>query len=214
MALGKFITFEGGEGSGKSTQLKMLTARLEGAGIKVLETREPGGSPLAERIRQLLLGPDAGDFDVITESLLFYAARADHLVKVIRPALDRGLWVLCDRFADSTNVYQGISGEVPDEFLKALERQVVGKSKPDLTIILDLPAEEGMRRAEIRRGLGPADPFEARDIMFHEGLRAGFHKIAEADPRRCAVVDGMGTPNVVGLRVWREASSRLFIGVR
>jgi dTMP kinase len=214
MAQGKFITFEGGEGAGKSTQLKLLTARLEGAGIKVLETREPGGSPLAERIRQILLSHNEGPIGPLTEALLFYAARADHLEKVIRPALAAGTWVLSDRFSDSTNVYQGLSGAVSPIFLKSLEREVVGKSRPDLTVILDLPAEEGMRRAEIRRGLGPADRFEGRGLSFHEGLRDGFHKVAEDDPRRCVIVDALGTPNVVGLRVWRETATRLHIGAR
>lgn len=214
MAHGKFITFEGGEGAGKSTQLKLLSGRLEGAGYKVLETREPGGSPFAERIRQLLLSPDEGGIDPLTEALLFYAARTDHLNKVIRPALARGTWVLSDRFSDSTNVYQGLTGRVSPAFLKAVEKEVVGKTRPDLTIILDLPAEEGLRRADVRRGLGAPDRFEGRDLAFHEGLRDRFHKVAEEDPRRCIIVDGAGTPNVVGLRVWREASARLHVGAR
>ena len=214
MAQGKFITFEGGEGAGKSTQLKLLTARLEGVGIKVLETREPGGSPLAEQIRTILLNHDKGPIAPVTEALLFYAARADHLQKVIRPALARGAWVLSDRFSDSTNVYQGLTGIVSQEFLKALEHEVVAKTRPDLTIILDLPAEEGMRRAEVRRGLGPADRFEGRELAFHEGLRNGFHRVAEQEPRRCVVIDAAGTPNVVGLRVWREAVARLNIEAR
>jgi dTMP kinase len=212
MAKGKFITFEGGEGAGKSTQLKLLAARLEGVGIKVYETREPGGSPLAERIRQILLSQEEGPIEPLTEALLFYAARADHLEKVIRPALAAGIWVLSDRFSDSTNVYQGLTGAVSPAFLKSLEKEILGKTRPDLTIILDLPAEEGMRRAEIRRGLGPTDRFEGRDLRFHEGLREGFHKVAEEDPRRCVIVDAVGTPNVVGLRVWRETVARLHVG--
>lgn len=214
MTQGKFITFEGGEGSGKSTQVKLLSVRLQAAGFKTLETREPGGSPLAEKIRQLMLGPDVGVIDPLTEALLFYAARADHVANVIRPALASGTWVISDRFSDSTNVYQGAAGNIPADFLVALERQVVGGSRPDLTIILDLDAKEGLRRAQARRGSGPADRFEGRDLAFHEKLRAGFQMVAKADPARCVIVDALGTPEEVGSRVWCETEYRLKIGAR
>ncbi|PWE78715.1 thymidylate kinase, partial [Bradyrhizobium sp. SUTN9-2] len=158
---GRFITFEGGEGTGKSTQIKKLADRLKAAKLRIRVTREPGGSPGAEIMRHLvlsgmgkLLGPEA-------ETLLFAAARDDHVRTVIQPALSQGVWVLCDRFADSTRAYQGSLGQVPDGLINAMQRVTIGDLKPDLTIILDLPVEIGLQRAAARRGSGTPDRFEA-----------------------------------------------------
>ncbi len=144
MAAGKFITFEGGEGSGKSTQARRLADRLRGEGLSVTLTREPGGSPFAEALRGLLLDANTPPHSPLSEALLFYAARADHLDKTIRPALSSGAWVICDRFSDSTLVYQGRAGGLPDHIFTALEKIVVAPTLPDLTFILDLPAEQGL----------------------------------------------------------------------
>src|ERR671935_1388529 len=167
---GRFISFEGGEGSGKSTQIKRLAERLAASRVHTLITREPGGSPGAEIIRHLvlsgmgkLLGPDA-------ETLLFAAARDDHVRTVIQPALAQGIWVLCDRFSDSTRAYQGRLGQVSPAVVNAMQRVTIGDLKPDLTIILDVPVEVGLRRAAARRGSGSADRFESEDMTFHEGL--------------------------------------------
>ena len=168
---GRFITFEGGEGSGKSTQIRTLAERLAATKLRAIVTREPGGSPGAEIIRHLLLsgmgkllGPDA-------ETLLFAAARDDHVHTVIEPALNQGIWVLCDRFSDSTRVYQGRLGQVLPAVLNAMERVTIGDLKPDLTIILDIPVEIGMQRAAIRRGADAPDRFESEDVKFHQQLR-------------------------------------------
>jgi dTMP kinase len=179
---GRFITFEGGEGSGKSTQIKTLAERLDAIKLRALVTREPGGSPGAEIIRHLvlsgmgkLLGPDA-------ETLLFAAARDDHVRTVIRPALGQGIWVLCDRFSDSTRAYQGRLGKVAPELLNAMERVTIGDLKPDLTFILDVPVEIGLQRAAARRGSGAADRFEAEDVRFHRQLRRPIGRSRPANP--------------------------------
>src|SRR5215471_16321386 len=199
---GRFITFEGGEGSGKSTHIKRLSERLEAARMHVLLTREPGGSPGAEIMRHLvlsgigkLLGPDA-------ETLLFAAARDDHVRTVIRPALNQGTWVLCDRFYDSTRAYQGSLGSVPAGVINAMQRVTIGDLKPDLTIILDLPVEIGLARAAARRGSGAPDRFEAENLEFHRTLREAFRKIAAEDPARCALIDANADPDTVAARVW------------
>jgi dTMP kinase len=206
---GKFITFEGGEGSGKSTQIKMLAQRLEAAGVRNITTREPGGSPGAEIIRHVLLsgvgkllGPEA-------ETLLFAAARDDHVRTVILPALNQGTWVLCDRFFDSTSAYQGSLGQVSPDILNALQRVTIGDLKPDLTIILDVPVEVGMRRAAARRGSGSADRFESEDMTFHEGLRAAYRKIAADDPKRCVLIDATVDADGVGQAVWSAVRAHL-----
>jgi dTMP kinase len=205
---GRFITFEGGEGSGKSTQIKTLAERLNGAELRTIVTREPGGSPGAEIIRHLLLsgmgkllGPDA-------ETLLFAAARDDHVHAVIEPALDQGIWVLCDRFFDSTRAYQGGLGKVDPGILNAMQRVTIGDLKPDLTIILDLPVEIGMQRAAARRGEGAPDRFEAEDVKFHEGLRDAYRQIAAAEPQRCVLIDANAAPGVVAARVWTAVRDR------
>jgi dTMP kinase len=205
---GRFITFEGGEGSGKSTQIKTLAERLNGAELRTIVTREPGGSPGAEIIRHLLLsgmgkllGPEA-------ETLLFTAARDDHVHAVIEPALDQGIWVLCDRFFDSTRAYQGRLGKVDPKVLNAMQRVTIGDLKPDLTIILDVPVEIGMQRAAARRGAGAADRFEAEGVKFHEGLRDAYRQIAAAEPQRCVLIDANAAPGVVAARVWTSVRDR------
>ena len=154
MTRGRFITFEGGEGAGKSTQVQRLAARLKAGGGEVVTTREPGGSPGAESIRDLVLKGSADRWSPVTETLLMYAARRDHVERVIRPALERGAWVICDRFADSTRAYQGAAGGVDAKFISALETYVLETTRPDLTLVFDLPAEVGLQRAHARAG-GP-----------------------------------------------------------
>ena len=207
---GKFISFEGGEGSGKSTQIKLLAQRLEAAKLRAILTREPGGSPGAEIIRHLvlsgmgkLLGPEA-------ETLLFAAARDDHVRTVIEPALTQGTWVLCDRFSDSTRAYQGRLGNVDPGVLNAMQRVTIGDLKPDLTIILDVPVEIGLKRAAARRGDGAPDRFEAEDIDFHQGLRDAYRQIAAEDPERCVLIDATASPDIVAAQVWTALRDHLF----
>src|SRR6202048_4078911 len=199
---GRFITFEGGEGSGKSTHIKALAERLGAAKLRAIVTREPGGSPGAEIIRHLvlsgmgkLLGPDA-------ETLLFAAARDDHVRTVIQPALNQGTWVLCDRFSDSTRAYQGRLGNVPSGVLNAMQRVTIGDLKPDLTIILDVPVEVGLKRAAARRGNRAPDRFEAEDIKFHQDLRDAYRQIATEDPERCELMDANAEADTVAARGW------------
>ena len=207
---GRFISFEGGEGSGKSTQIGMLAERLDAAKLRAIVTREPGGSPGAEIIRHLLLsgmgkllGPDA-------ETLLFAAARDDHVRTVIKPALSQGVWVLCDRFSDSTRAYQGRLGKVAPEIMNAMERVTIGNLKPDLTIILDVPVEVGMQRAAARRGSGAPDRFEAEDVKFHQQLRDAYRQIATAEPKRCVLIDANADANTVAASVWAALRDRFF----
>jgi dTMP kinase len=207
---GRFITFEGGEGSGKSTQIKTLAERLDAVKMRAIVTREPGGSPGAEIIRHLvlsgmgkLLGPDA-------ETLLFAAARDDHVRTVIRPALSQGIWVLCDRFSDSTRAYQGRLGNVSPELLNAMERVTIGDLKPDLTFILDVPVEIGMQRAAARRGNGAPDRFEAEDVRFHQQLREAYRQIAAGEPKRCVLIDASADPGTVAAMIWTALRERLF----
>jgi dTMP kinase len=207
---GRFISFEGGEGSGKSTQIKTLAERLDAAKLRAIVTREPGGSPGAEIIRHLvlsgmgkLLGPDA-------ETLLFAAARDDHVRTVIQPALNQGIWVLCDRFSDSTRVYQGRLGHVAPAVLNAMERVTIGDLKPDLTIILDVPVEIGLKRAAARRGPGAPDRFEAEDIRFHQELRDAYRQIAASEPQRCVLIDANADPGTVAASIWAALRNRFF----
>jgi dTMP kinase len=207
---GKFISFEGGEGSGKSTQIKLLADRLAAAKLRAIVTREPGGSPGAEIMRHLvlsgmgkLLGPDA-------ETLLFAAARDDHVRTVIQPALNQGTWVLCDRFSDSTRAYQGRLGNVAPGVLNAMQRVTIGDLKPDLTIILDVPVEVGLKRAAARRGAGAPDRFEAEDIKFHQELRDAYRQIAAEDPNRCVLIDATPDPGAVAAQVWTVLRDHLF----
>ncbi len=209
MAQGRFITFEGGEGAGKSTQLKRLVARLEGEGRAVVATREPGGSPGAEDIRALVLQGQADRWSPVTETLLMYAARRDHVERVIRPALAQGDWVVCDRFADSTRAYQGAAGGVDSELISALEDHILEATRPDLTLIFDMPVSVGLERAHIRAGHEMR--FESKGLAFHERLREGFLAIAKAEPARCAVVDATGSPDEVEARVWAAVRERLAV---
>ncbi len=206
---GKFITFEGGEGTGKSTQAAMLAMRLEALGLSVLLTREPGGSPGAEIIRHVLLSGAAKPFGPEAEAMLFAAARDDHVRCTILPALAEGKWVVCDRFADSTRVYQGTLGAVDPRFIKALERVSVGDLAPDLTFVLDVPVALGLKRAALRREGASPDRFEAEQIEFHEKLREAYLALAAAEPDRCVVVDASAGKEAVAKRVWDAANSRL-----
>ena len=217
MTAGKFITFEGGEGSGKSTQARRLAEVLRTNGREVVLTREPGGSPFAEHVRAVLLDPATPPHAPISEALLFYAARADHLARTIRPALATGQWVVCDRFSDSTRVYQGHAGKLEPGLIEALERMIVAPTRPDLTVVVDIPAREGLARAQARRDCAPkagedgraADAYEGRDVEFHERLREGFLAIAEAEPQRCIVVDGRLSVADVAAQVWAAVQRRL-----
>jgi dTMP kinase len=206
---GRFITFEGGEGSGKSTQIKILAERLNAAKLRAIVTREPGGSPGAEIVRHLVLSGMGKMLGAYAETLLFAAARDDHVHTVIRPALEQGIWVLCDRFADSTHVYQGRLGNVLPGVLNAMERATIGDLKPDLTVILDLPVEVGLQRAAARRGSGAPDRFEAEDLAFHRKLRDAYREIAASDPQRCVVIDADADLNTVAARIWAALRDRV-----
>lgn len=207
---GRFLTFEGGTGAGKSTQIAMLAERMREAKLRAIITREPGGSTGAEIMRHLLLsgmgkllGPDA-------ETLLFAAARDDHVRNVIEPALTKGTWVLCDRFSDSTRAYQGKLGNVPTTLLDAMQRVTIGNLKPDLTFILDVPAEVGLKRAAQRRGRDEPDRFQGEDLKFHEKLREAYRQIAAEDPQRCVVIDATADPDSVAAEIWTELRAHLF----
>ena len=206
---GKFITFEGGEGTGKSTQAVMLGARLESYGLAVQLTREPGGSPGAEIIRHVLLTGAAKPLGADVEAMLFAAARDDHVQCTILPALRSGKWVVCDRFADSTRVYQGILGQVDQKLINVLERVSVGELGPDLTVILDLPVQVGLERAKLRRGPAQADRFEGEGADFHERLREAYLAIATREPDRCVVIDAIASKDVVADAIWQAVQSRL-----
>ena len=209
MTRGRFITFEGGEGAGKSTQLRRLAERLASLGHEVVATREPGGSVGAEAIRDLLVNGPAERWSPLTETLLMYAARRDHIERVIEPALARGAMVICDRFLDSTRAYQGAGGGAPSSLIRALEAEVVGRVVPDVTLILDLPVAAGLARAAAR---GEAEArFEAKGAAFHERLRAGFLAIARAEPERCVVIDADAAPDQVEQRIWDALETRLAV---
>ena len=207
MTRGQFISFEGGEGAGKSTQVKRLAVRLEAEGREVVLTREPGGSPGAEAIRDIVLRGDADRWSPVTETLLMYAARRDHIERVIRPALARSAWVVCDRFADSTRAYQGTAGGTDPALIAALETYILEEVRPDLTLVFDLPAEVGLARADARAGLEIR--FESKGLAFHERLRAGFAAIAAAEPERCAMIDATGDRDSVERVVWTTVTERL-----
>jgi dTMP kinase len=206
---GKFITFEGGEGAGKSTQLKRLETRLALLQIHVAMTREPGGSPGAEAIRNLVLRGDADRWSPVTETLLMYAARRDHIERTIRPILDRGTWVLCDRFADSTRAYQGAAGGTDPALIAALERHILEGTRPDLTIVFDIDPAVGLERAHRRAGAELR--FESKGIEFHKRLREAFLEIARSEPDRCVLVDAVGKVREVEARVWAAVQERLAV---
>jgi dTMP kinase len=207
---GRFISFEGGEGSGKSTQIKKLADRLEAARLRTVVTREPGGSPGAEVIRHLVLSGMGKLLGAEAETLLFAAARDDHVRTVILPALNQGTWVLSDRFSDSTRAYQGRLGKVAPAVLNAMERVTIGNLKPDLTIVLDVPVEVGLKRAAARRGQGAPDRFESEDVKFHQELREAYREIAAADPNRCVLIDATADPNAVAAQIWTALRDRFF----
>ncbi len=206
---GRFVTFEGGEGSGKSTQIKLLAEHLRKADYDVLETREPGGSPNAEAIRQFLLSGMAEGKGPRAEAMLFTAARMDHVEQTIRPALESGTWVLCDRFMDSTRVYQGM--DLDTETVDLLEKIAVDKTRPDLTILLDLPARLGLQRALSRDPDGIKDRFEKEDEAVHEARRQAFLQLAAADPKRFAVIDASKPAHIVDSMVWKACRRRFGI---
>jgi dTMP kinase len=185
---GLFITFEGGEGAGKSTQIGLLADHLRADGDDVLVTREPGGSPGAEAVRHVILSGAAEPFGPAMEALLFAAARNDHVEQVIRQALKVGRMVLCDRYIDSSRVYQGVTGNLDPDLMRAIERAAINGLMPDMTIILDLPAEVGLQRAHARRGAGTADRFEKETIDLHRKRRDAYLAIATAEPERCKVI--------------------------
>jgi len=207
---GVFITFEGGEGAGKSTQIKRLAAKLEDHGREVVVTREPGGSPGAEAVRHVLLSGAAEHLGPEMEAVLFSAARSDHVDTVIRPALEDDAVVLCDRFFDSTRVYQGITGDVDMNLLKQLEVIACEKAWPDLTIIIDVEPDIGMRRANSRRAKSEQpDRFEKETLEKQVQRRNAYLQIAESEPDRCHVVDGNSTPARVFQQVWKAVQQRL-----
>lgn len=206
---GHFITFEGGEGSGKSTHAATLAQRLKSLGIEIVLTREPGGSAGAEIIRHVLLSGIAKPLGAETEAILFAAARDDHVRNTIEPALEAGKWVISDRFIDSTRVYQGALGKVDAKLLRGLERVTVGATVPELTFILDVPATVGLARAKTRRGVGAVDRFEAESVEYHENLRKAYRALAENEPLRCVIVDGRAPRGVVAERIWASVEQRL-----
>ncbi|MFQ5533239.1 MAG: dTMP kinase [Sphingomonadales bacterium] len=206
---GRFITLEGGEGTGKSTQVGLLVDRLRECGVRVVATREPGGSDGAEAIRRLLVDGDVGRWTPMTEALLLFAARKEHLERTILPALKQGKWVVSDRFADSTMAYQGHAHGLGTDVISDLYNIVVGPFRPDFTIILDLPATVGLARAgrRVETGDGPAeDRFERMGLAFHERLREGLLDIARNEPQRCAIVDAAGDVDSVAAAVWAKVA--------
>ena len=208
---GRFITLEGGEGSGKSTQAKLLAEDLMRAGLNVLATREPGGAPAAELIRELLLKGEPGRWDGVNEALLMVAARRAHLTGTILPALGRGDWVVCDRFADSTTAYQGHGAGVPLAALAELHKLIAGDLMPDLTLLLDIPVEDGLARALARRG--DETRFEQKDIHFHKRVRRGFLAVAKAEPKRVIVIDASRPVEEVHAAVRRVIRDHLGIAL-
>ncbi|MVA97836.1 dTMP kinase [Nitratireductor sp. CAU 1489] len=201
MQRGLFITFEGGEGAGKSSQIRILADTLRARGYDVLVTREPGGSPGAEAIRHVLLSGAAEPFGPAMEAILFAAARSDHVEQVIRPALESGTMVLCDRFMDSSRVYQGVTGGLDPAFMAALERVTVNEMIPNLTLILDIDPVEGLDRANARRGEGQADRYEKETLDIHRRRRDAFRDIARSDPERCKVIDASESEEEVAATV-------------
>lgn len=206
MEPGKFITFEGGEGAGKSTQVRLLAQNLANRGIETVQTREPGGAPQAEMLRELLISGDTDRWTAEAEALLNYAARDDHLRTTIRPALERGAWVLCDRFSDSTRAYQGLAGQVSMEMIDAVHKEIVGETDPDLTLVMDLAPEVGLDRAHAR---GDANRFENKGLAFHQTLQRSFLEIAKAYPNRCVVIDASGEIDEISDAIWQAVESRL-----
>lgn len=207
MKRGKFITFEGGEGAGKSTQAHRLAARLEAEGRQVVLTREPGGSTVAERIRDLVLAEKP--HEPVAEFLLFAAARAEHLTATIKPALRGGAWVICDRFIDSTRVYQGDAGGIDPALIRLVEQHTVAPWIPDLTLVMDLAPEVGIARARSR---GATNRYDEAALTLHTTLRRGFRRIAKEEPGRCVLVDASAGEDAVAHAIWDAVTSRLLAG--
>jgi dTMP kinase len=204
----RFISLEGGEGTGKSTQARRLVEVLEARGISCIATREPGGSNGAEEVRKLLVTGEPGRWDPLTETLLMFSARADHVARTIKPALKERRWVICDRFTDSTYAYQGAGRGVPRETIRRIESLVLDGFKPDLTLVLDLPVEIGLSRTGSRRTEKAEDRFERFDKAFHDRLRTAFLNIARRAPERCVVIDASEDPDTVADAVWHAVRKR------
>lgn len=207
--VGRFLSFEGGEGVGKSTQLKALGERLRALGIDHVVTREPGGTAGAEAIRELLVTGAVERWSVRAELLLMTAARLDHLERLIEPALARGAWVLCDRYVDSTRVYQGLAGGLGLAMVDRLQLDLLALRQPDLTLLLDLPVETGLQR---RAAAGQAGRFEAKGQSFHESVRRGFLSLAELEPERIRTVDATGDPTVIAAEIEAILLERFGLG--
>lgn len=206
---GLLITFEGGEGAGKSTQILALADHLRAQGFEVIVTREPGGSAGAEAVRHVILSGAAETYGPAMEALLFAAARSDHVDQKIRPAIEAGQIVLCDRFIDSSRVYQGISGNLDPQFMQSVERIAIDGTMPDLTFILDIPADKGLARAGLRRGTEVADRFEKETIATHEARRQAFLAIAASEPQRCKVIDADRTVDEISAEIAALADAAL-----
>jgi dTMP kinase len=210
----KFISLEGGEGTGKTTQINRLKAHLEAKGLDVVVTREPGGTHIGEAIREIILKGDTSSMDGQTEAMLLFAARRNHVEKLIKPALAKGTWVISDRFFDSTMAYQGYAGGVGAETIKTLQHWALGDFTPDLTLIFDIPVKIGLDRAGIRMaGDNDAeDRFERMGIDFHQTMREAFLEIADGDQKRCEVIDANSTIDDVDARIWAVVKSRFDLG--
>lgn len=204
---GLFITFEGGEGSGKSTQVKLLCEALAARKLAHIATREPGGTDGAERIRELLVSGAEDAWQPTTETLMFYAARLEHMHRLIQPSLEQGTHVVCDRFADSTLVYQGIGKGLSEYFVQMLHTLSLGNFKPDLTFILDIGPSEGLKRAQGRKH--NETRFEAMELDFHRRVRAGFLSIAAREPKRCIVLDATQDVNALHKKIAAAVGARL-----
>lgn len=211
MIRGRFIAFEGGEGMGKSTQARRLAEALEARGISVELTREPGGTPGAEAIRSLLLTPPGEGWAREAEALLFAAARSDHVARRIRPALENGRWVVCDRFLDSSRAYQGCAGGLGDGTVRSLHEAGSGGLLPDLTIVIDVPPEQVAERLVVRDG-GHSDAIGGRSVAYHASVNAAFRAFAEAEPERFRVVDGQGSVEDVHQRIMAAIAPLLGTG--
>lgn len=208
---GRFIAFEGGEGTGKSTQTKLLAAAIEADGCEAVITREPGGTPGAEAIRSLLLDPPGEGWGAEAEALLFAAARSDHVARLIRPAIARGAWVICDRFVDSSRAYQGGAGQLGDDAITALHSFGSGGLRPDLTILLEVD-EARLAQRLAQRDAGNSDAIGGRSIHYHRKVAESFRRIADADPQGFTIIDGIGTPEEVHEKVISALKSRGLVG--
>ena len=211
--MGKFVTFEGGEGSGKTTQIKLASDWLRERGISALATAEPGGTPLGRKIREILLNRQSGAIGAEAELLLFAAARAQHVRETILPALEEGQWVLCDRFTDATLVYQGVGRGLDVAFIRTLNDFSACSFKPDLTLLFDLPVEVGLTRAKKRAASGrpetAEDRFEREERIFHERIREGYLNLASKEPERFRIINGAADVESIRLEVCRHLSALL-----